>query len=84
MNKASYCIDCFYDAHRWWQNTPLHFLIHIIKNVWSKLKLTKAHPQWLIDEATIEKMGELMATNNSKFLGMYNELSTFLAQINVY
>ena len=41
--------------------------------------ITKAHPQWLLDEATIEKMGELMATNNSKLLGMYDELSTFLS-----
>ena len=49
------------------------------QDVRSKLKLTKAHPQWLLDEATIEKMGELMATNNSKLLGMYDELSTFLA-----
>ena len=36
------------------------------------------------DEASIEKMGELMARNDSKLLGMYDELSTFLAQINVY
>ena len=28
-------------------------------------------------------MGAIMATNN-KFLGLYDELSTFLSQINVY
>ena len=42
------------------------------------------YQEWLLDEASFEKMGELMATNHSKLLGIYDELSTFLAQINVF
>ena len=65
--------------------TPLFvFLTNILQKVRSKLKLTRAHPPWLLDQASFEKMGDLMATNHSKLLGMYDELSTFLAQMNVY
>lgn len=65
--------------------TPLFtFLTSILRKVRDKLKLTRAHPPWLLDEASFEKMGELMATNHSKLLAMYDELSTFLAQMNVY
>lgn len=65
--------------------TPLFaFLTNILHDVRKKLNLTSLHPPWLLDEASFEKMGELMATNHCKLLGMYDELSTFLAQINVY
>ena len=65
--------------------TPLFaFLTSIIQRVRSKLKLTRMHSAWFLDEASYEKMGDLMALNHSKLLGMYDELSTFLAQINVY
>ena len=65
--------------------TPLFgFLTSILHRVRSKLKVTRRHPSWLLDEASFEKMGELMAQNNSKLLAMYDELSMFLAQINVY
>lgn len=65
--------------------TPLFtFLMSIVKRVRDKLGLSKQHSPWLLDEASFEKMGELMANNNSKLLAMYDELSTFLAQINVY
>ena len=65
--------------------TPLFlFLTSVLQRVRDRLKLTKVHPPWLLDAASFEKMGELMAMNHSKLLGMYDELSTFLAQINVY
>lgn len=65
--------------------TPLFtFLTSILQKVRAKLKLTRVDPPWLLDQASFEKMGELMSTNHSKLLGMYDELSTFLAQINVY
>ena len=37
-------------------------------------------------EATLnfEKIGALMADNHSKLLGLYDELSSFLTQINLY
>ena len=57
--------------------TPLFtFLTNILQKVRSKLNLTQAHPPWLLDEASFEKMGELMATNHSELLGLYDELST--------
>lgn len=37
-----------------------------------------------LEEATFEKMGAMMAENHSKLLGLYDELSTFLTQINLY
>lgn len=65
--------------------TPLFiFLTGILKKVRERLSLPKTYPPWLLDEASFEKMGELMARNHSKLLGMYDELTTFLAQINVY
>lgn len=38
----------------------------------------------MLDEASFEKMGAIMSTNNNKLLGLYDEMSTFLAQINIY
>lgn len=69
------------NANWQWENS---FLTDILQKVRSQLKLPKSHSPWLLDEASFEKMGELMACNNSKLLGMYDELSTFLAQMNVY
>ena len=59
--------------------TPLfNFLTGILQRAREKLKIPKVHPPWLLDEASFEKMGELMAT---KLLVMYDELSIYLAQI---
>ena len=35
-------------------------------------------------DATFEKMGELMHRNSYRIFGMYDELTTFLTQLNVY
>ena len=53
--------------------TPLF----ILQKIRIKLNLTRAHPTWLLDECSYEKMGELMACNHSKILAMYDELLTF-------
>ena len=37
-----------------------------------------------VGDATFEKMGELMHHNSNRILGMYDELTTFLTQLNVY
>ena len=39
---------------------------------------------WVLDETSFEKMGELMAANNGKMIGIYDELISFLAQINIF
>ena len=64
--------------------TPLYkYLLSLIGKVRSKCKTTR-EPSWLLEEATFEKMGALMDENHSKLLGLYDELSTFLTQINLY
>ena len=39
---------------------------------------------WLVEDATFEKMGAIMADNGCRIFGMYDELTTFLTQINLY
>ena len=39
---------------------------------------------WLVEDATFEKMGDRMHENHGKLLGLYDELSTFLTQMNLY
>ena len=41
-------------------------------------------PTWLVGDATFDKMGELMSYNNGCLFGLYDELSTFLTQLNLY
>ena len=45
---------------------------------------TDAHPACVMQDATFEKMGALMAENGGRLLGMYNELSAFLSKIKLY
>ena len=39
---------------------------------------------WILQDATFEKMGALMAENGGRLLGMFDELSTFLTKIKLY
>ena len=39
---------------------------------------------WLLGDATCEKMGDLMAANDGRPLGLYDELTSFLTQLNLY
>ena len=43
-----------------------------------------SEPAWLLQDATFEKMGVLMADNNGRLLGIYDELSSFLTKIKLY
>ena len=64
--------------------TPLFsYLSSLIQQAREILKRSRIDPLWLLNEASFEKIGELMAANHSKLLGMYDELTT-LAQINIY
>ena len=63
--------------------TPLcGFLTNLLDQVHSCTETDEDTP-WMVDDASMEKMGAMMANNGSKLLGLY-ELSTFLTQINVY
>lgn len=39
---------------------------------------------WVVEEASMEKMGSMMCENSNKLLGIYDELTHFLTQINIY
>lgn len=65
--------------------TPLFgFLTDLLSKVRPQCKLTNADPAWRVDDISFEKLGAMMANNENKLLGLYDELSTFLAQINIY
>ena len=60
------------------------YMHSIITRVHAKCGLTSLDPAWLLGDATCEKMGDLMASNSGCLLGLYDELSTFLTQLNLY
>lgn len=41
-------------------------------------------PTWLLQDATFEKMGQMMSDNGGRLLGMFDELSAFLTKIKLY
>ena len=45
---------------------------------------TDTDTSWFADDQSLEKMGALMDENNSKLLGLYDELAMFLSQMNVF
>ena len=59
-------------------------LFNILQNVRRKCNVNDDHPSWMFDDASFEKMGALMSENSGRLLGLYDELSAFLAQINLY
>ena len=60
------------------------YLYNIIVQVREKCKVGPHGPAWFVGDATCEKMGDLMAANGGRLLGLYDELSTFLSQLNLY
>ena len=48
------------------------------------LPLQGSEPEWLLQDATFEKMGALMCENGGRLLGMYDELSAFLTKMKLY
>ena len=65
--------------------SPLYkFLLGILRKARAQSGLDEQSPSWLLEEATFEKMGALMAENHSNLLGLYDELSSFLTQFNPY
>ena len=57
------------------------YIAKLLQDIRSK---TGDKSAWQVEDATFEKMGELMSENGSRILGMYDELTTFLTQINLY
>ena len=61
-----------------------HYLQGIVVRVRKACGYSVRDPVWLLGDATCEKMGDLMAANGGRLLGLYDELSTFLTQLNLY
>ena len=62
--------------------SPLcHYITKILEEI--RVRIGGKTP-WQVEDATFEKMGELMSHNAGRILGMYDELTTFLMQINLY
>lgn len=61
-------------------------LCKVLKNLVQKARheVGENDAPWCLDDQSFEKMGALMAENNGKSLGIYNELAMFLSQINVF
>lgn len=60
------------------------FLLGVLREVRQSCSRKDIHPSWTVEEASFEKMGALMAENEGKLLGLYDELSSFLTRINLY
>ncbi len=60
------------------------YLHGVVNRVREKCGYRPRDPAWLLGDATCEKMGDLMATNGGRLLGLYDELTTFLTQLNLF
>ena len=79
------CIQCIRGARCTWECQLKHLFSHAIReNVRKILKVSSANPSWLLDKATFVKMGDIMSRNKGRILGLYDELSSFLTQVNIW
>lgn len=60
------------------------YLVDIANEIRKCSGCSDTEPLWFVGDSTFEKMGELMSKNNGCLFGLYDELSTFLTQINLY
>ena len=60
-------------------------MLDILRNVRQNLEEQEvAVKQWLLSDQTFEKLGEMMSQNDCKMLGLYDELTNWLSQVNLY
>ena len=60
-------------------------MLDILRNVRQNLEEQEvAVKQWLLSDQTFEKLGEMMSQNDCKMLGLYDELTNCLSQVNLY
>jgi len=60
------------------------YLLKVVNLVRQKVKVPDGSASWHLDVATFEKMGALMNENDGRLLGIYDEMTSFLTQINLY
>ena len=57
------------------------FIEDLLHKVQEKVKDSRC---WEVGDSTFEMMGDRMHRNSSRIFGIYDELTTFLTQLNVY
>ena len=60
------------------------FFKALVEKDQSNCGLSNSDLSWCLDDQSFEKMGSLIAENDCKLLGLYDELAIFLSQINVF
>jgi len=60
------------------------YFLSLLNKVRKQCGRKDVHPSWTVEESSFEKMGALMSSNDGRLLGLYDELSSFLTQINLY
>lgn len=66
------------------KTTLFRHLHSVLQQVRTSSGITDDQPTWSVDDATFEKMGALMHANASRLIGLYDKLSAFLTQINLF
>lgn len=61
-----------------------HYLVKVVMEVRKLCGYTLMDPVWLLGDATCEKMGDMMSANHGRLLGLYDELTSILTQLNLY
>ena len=84
MGRTNLSLDINWNAYRKWEVSSYKFLLGLLRKCRRKVGLDETQPPWLLDEATFEKMGAMISDNHCKLVGLYDELSSFLTQINLY
>lgn len=61
------------------------YLVDILKRVRVKLADEEQDlKEWLLSDQTFETLGEIMSQNDGKMLGLNDELTNWLSQVNLY
>ena len=66
------------------KSTLFRHLYNLLSEVRREAGVAEDDLTWVLDDATFEKMGALMHINCSRILGFYDELSSFLTQVNLF
>ena len=66
------------------KSTLFRHLIDLLKKIRAQCEIEDNDPSWMFDDGSFEKMGALMSDNSCRLFGLYDELSAFLSQINLY
>ena len=66
------------------KSSLFNYFLGLLRDVRKRCNRKDVHPSWTVEESSFEKMGALMASNDGRLMGLYDELSSFLTQINLY